>query len=376
MCLVQIEKSVCLILALGLFCCHASHGRPTSLPHDSQTSVRYEEDFGNNLIGVLYAYDKTKGTSFKDTPIVEIEGTYALSLLEAANETFPGDDPLLQHADKFLRKPGAKAAIADVPDSPNLPSAFLFIPTPIGEEDYYPGVVLNLGQPSFYGFEHDVFSDSPTLAEFPSLKDAEPEGKHVVFFGSSECMAASRMHDLLSRLPEAAQKHIYFVDGFKDKDLAKSFGLVPAVPTLLVLDPAQGPQDIFYGGGDLRQVRHFMARNGFLDQTPALSTRIRSHLKTTPVRTVSTVHHIQSEDLHGLDLRGASLFRATFGGVDLREVDFTGADLRNAIFAHSNLEGANLENTRLDGARFWNSICPDGSPSKGEKCPPNVEPEP
>jgi uncharacterized protein YjbI with pentapeptide repeats len=70
------------------------------------------------------------------------------------------------------------------------------------------------------------------------------------------------------------------------------------------------------------------------------------------------------------------LFRATFGGVDLREVDFTGADLRNAIFAHSNLEGANLENTRLDGVRFWNSICPDGSASKGEKCPPNVEPEP
>ena len=125
MCLVQLEKSVCLILALGLFCCHASHGRPTSLPHDSQTSVRYEEDFGNNLIGVLYAYDKTK-----DAPIVEIEGTYALSLLQAEHETFPGDDPLLQHADRFLRKPGAKAAIADVPDSPNLPSAFLFIPTP------------------------------------------------------------------------------------------------------------------------------------------------------------------------------------------------------------------------------------------------------
>lgn len=373
-----VHSSQTLLLMLVLANCSSAPPSPNnSAPPEADTDeVAYEEDFGNNLIGVLYAYDKTKGTSFKDTPIVEIEGTYALSLLEAANETFPGDDPLLQHADKFLRRPGAKAAIADVPDSPNLPSAFLFIPTPIGEEDYYPGVVLNLGQPIFYGFEHDVFSDSPTLAEFPSLKDAQPEGKHVVFFGSSECMAASRMLDLLSRLPEATQERIYFVDGFKDKDLAKSFGLVPAVPTLLVLDPAQGPQDIFYGGGDLRQVRHFMARNGLLDPTPELSTRIRSHTKATPVRTVSTVHHIQSEDLHGLDLRGASLFRATFGGVDLRGVDFTGADLRNAIFAHSNLEGANLEKTRLDDVRFWNSICPDGSPSKGEKCPPNVEPEP
>lgn len=328
-------------------------------------TLQYEANFKDQLLSVLYAYDKTRGTNFRQTPITEIEGVYALSLLKASHGSdFPGDDPLLQHADKLLQRPGARAAIADVPDSANFPSGFLFIPTPIGEPEYSTGVVLNLGHPSFRGFEIDEFSDSPTLTDFPPLKNAQPKSKHVVFFGSPDCMAGERMRSLLSRLPQATQNQIYFVDVFEDSSLAKSLGLVPAVPTLVVFDPAGAPQDIFYGGGDMRQVRHFMARNGFLEDAPNLSTRIRSHGETSPARTLSTIHHVQSEDLQGLDLRGSSLFRATFGGVDLRGADLRDSDLRKAIFAHSNLKGANLSNVRLEGTHFWNSICPDGTSSQ------------